>query len=55
MDKNSEHQQSLVNLDMAVVVIRAHSNAFAVISQMMPRINQAVREARAGTVMHVKP
>lgn len=54
MDKNLEHQQSLANLDMAVIVIRAHSNAFPVVSQIMPQVNQTVREARVGTITHVK-
>lgn len=53
MDKNLEHQQNLDTLDLAVVVIRAHSNAFAVVSALMPSINKAVRGAN-GSATYVR-
>ena len=53
MDKNLEYQQNLGVLDLAVVVIRAHSNEFAVVSKLMPGVNQAVRSAEVGVAIHV--
>ena len=54
MDKNLERQQNLGTLDLAVVVIRAHSNAFAVVSALMPSVNRAVRGAEAGSATCIK-
>ena len=53
MDKNLQHQQNLGALDLAVVVIRAHSNAFAVVSKLMPKVNEAVRSAEVGVATYV--
>ncbi len=53
MDRNLEHQQNLGVLDLAVVVIRAYSNAFVVVSKIMPKVNQTVRNAKAGVATHV--
>lgn len=53
MDKNLEHQQNLSVLNIAVVVIRAHSNAFVVVAEMMPKVNEAVRDAKVGTATRV--
>ena len=54
MDKNLEHQQNLGNLDLAVVVIRAYSNAFVVVRELMPAVNEAVRRAVPGVSVHVR-
>lgn len=48
MDKNLQHQQNLEPLDLAVAVIRTYSNAFAVVSKLMPKVNKAVRGAEIG-------
>ena len=53
MDKNLEYQQNLGALDLAVVVIRAYRDAFAVLSALMPRMNEAVRTAEVGVATHV--
>ncbi len=53
MDKNLEYQQNLGALDLAVVVIRAYSNAFAIVSTLMPRVNETVRTAEIGVATHV--
>lgn len=53
MDKNLEHQQNLSALDLAVVVIRAYSNAFVVVAEMLPKMNEALRDAKAGTATRV--
>ncbi len=53
MDKNLQHQQNLSNVDLAIVVIRAYSNAFFVISKLMPSVNEAIRSAEIGTVIQV--
>ena len=53
MDKNLEYQQNLGALDLAVVVIRAYSNAFAIVSTLMLRVNETVRTAEIGVATHV--
>lgn len=55
LDRNLEHQQNLGALDLAVVIIRAYSNAFAVVSELMPNVNEAVRSAKVGVATHVTP
>lgn len=54
MDKNLQHQQNLGDLNLAVVVIRAYSNAYSVVSKLMPSVNDAVRRAEVGMAIHVK-
>ena len=53
MDKSLQHQQNLGEIDLAVVVIRAYSNAFPVVSKLMPNVNEAVRNAEIGVAIHV--
>ncbi len=53
MDKNLQHQQNLSDLDLAIVVIRAYSNAFFVVSKLMPSVNETIRNAEIGTVILV--
>jgi hypothetical protein len=54
MDKNLEHQQNLSALNLAVIVLRARSNAYRVIAPLMPKVNEAVRAIQPGEVVHVK-
>ena len=54
MDRNLEYQQNLGVLELAVVVIRAHSNAFAVVSKLMPKVNKSIRSAKVGSATQVK-
>ncbi len=53
MDKNLEHQQNLGTLDLAFVVVRSRSNAFAVVAELMPQVSSAVRDAALGVAIHV--
>lgn len=48
MDGNLPHQQNLKVLNLAVVVLRARSNAFTHTAPVMPKVNEAVREAKSG-------
>jgi hypothetical protein len=48
MDRNLPHQQNLTALELAVVVIRARSNAFVDVAPLMPAVNEALGEARPG-------
>ena len=48
MDRNLPYQQNLAALDLAVVVIRSVSNAFVDVAPLMPAVNEAAREAKAG-------
>ena len=45
MDRNLQYQQNIQVLDLAVVVIRSVSNAFAEVAPLMPDVNEAVRTA----------
>jgi hypothetical protein len=48
MDRKLPYQQNLAGLDLAVIVIRSVSNAFAAVAPLMPEVNAAVREAPKG-------
>lgn len=54
MDRNLEYQQNLRVLDLGVVVLRAHSNAYDVVAPLMPEVNEALRRIHAGQVVRVK-
>jgi hypothetical protein len=54
MDKNLQHQQNLGDIDLAVIVIRAYNNSFAVVSKLMPTVNEALRKAEVGIATHIK-
>lgn len=53
MDRNLEHQQNLRALKLGVVVLQATSNAYSVVSPLMPKVNEALRSIRVGDVVHV--
>ncbi len=53
MDRNLEHQQNLKSFDLAIVVIRAHSNTFSAVSPLMPRVNEAVRSIQSKEIIHI--
>ena len=48
MDRNLPYQQDLTALDLAVVVVRSVSNAFADVEPLMPDVDAAVRTAEPG-------
>ena len=48
MDRKLPYQQNLKGLDLAVVVIRSVSNAFADVAPLMAKVNAAVRSAGVG-------
>jgi hypothetical protein len=53
MDKNLEHQQNLGALNMAVIVLRARSNAYSVVAPLIPRVNEVLRVIQSGQAMHI--
>jgi Protein of unknown function DUF82. len=53
MDKNLEHQQNLKALNLAVVVLRARSNAYPVVAPLMPKVNEALKIIQAGEVAYI--
>ena len=53
MDRNLPHQQNLKQLNLAVVVIQAHSNAFGYVSPLMDQVNDAVRKSKPGMAVKV--
>ena len=53
MDQNLEYQQNLSDFDLAVVVLRAPGNAFAVVALLIPKVNRILTTIRSGEVVHV--
>jgi len=53
MDRNLPSQQNLKVFKLAVVVIRAPSNAFSHVAPLMPKVNVAVGKARVGAATTV--
>ncbi len=53
MDRNLEYQQNLRVLKLGVVVLRATSNAFAVVAPLMPKVNEALRFIQPGETVYV--
>ena len=53
MDRNMPYQQNLKVLDLAVVVIRARSNAYIDVAPQMPKVNRAIQEAEPDTATFV--
>jgi predicted nuclease of predicted toxin-antitoxin system len=54
MDKNLKHQQSLSALNLAVVILRAKSNAYPIVAPLIPKVNEVLRTVQAGQVVHVE-
>jgi predicted nuclease of predicted toxin-antitoxin system len=52
-DENLEHQQSLADFDIGIVVIHAASNRLADIQPLREAINGAIRTVNPGCVAHV--
>ena len=53
MDKNLEYQQNLGAFDLGFVVIRAKSNSYLDVNPLMPKVNEAVKTIKSGSVEHV--
>lgn len=53
MDSNLQYQQQIGLLDLAIVVIRARSNQRHIVEPMMPKVNEAIRNAESGSVIVV--
>lgn len=53
MDRNLEFQQNLKSLKLGVVILRAPSNAYAVVAPLMSDLNEVLRSIKPGTVRHV--
>jgi hypothetical protein len=48
MDQSLPYQQNLAAFDLAVVVLKAPSNAFPEVVELMPSVNKEIRRAKAG-------
>lgn len=48
MDQNLPYQQNLPTFKVAVVVLKAPSNAFSDVVELMPKVNRQVRHAEVG-------
>ncbi len=52
-DQGLEYQKNLTNVEIAVIVLLAPTNRFHDLKPLAPRILEALREARPGSVIHV--
>ncbi len=52
-DQGLEYQQNSMNVEIAVIVLRAPTNRFHDLKPLAPRILEALREATPGSVIHV--
>jgi hypothetical protein len=53
MDQNLPYQQNLPDFEVAVVVLKAPSNAFPDVVELMPEVNEQVRQAKEGEAVVV--
>lgn len=53
MDQNLPYQQHLPAFEVAVVVLKASTNAFPDVVELMPKVNEQVRDAKAGKAIVV--
>jgi len=51
MDKNLEFQKNLSNINLAIVVLRAKSNAYAVVTHLIPKLNGILSTISPGEVV----
>ena len=54
VDQGLEYQQNLANVEIAVIVLRARTNRFADLKPLVPKILEALKNARPGHVIHVE-
>lgn len=53
MDRNLEYQQNLRVLDLAVIVLRARSNAYEVVAPLIPQVIEVLQAIRPGQAVHI--
>ena len=54
-DKGIPHQQNLVRFDLAVVLLRARSNAYEDLAPLMAEVNAKLASIEPGTVVRIPP
>lgn len=54
MDTNLEYQQDLRQFRLAVVVLHASSNAYSIVSPLMPKVNEILRSISPGGIERVR-
>ncbi len=52
-DQNLEHQQNLKKLDLAIVVLVASTNDIEDLIPLMPAVNDALSNVRAGELIYI--
>jgi len=52
-DKGIPHQQNLSRFDLAVVLLRARSNALEDLAPLMAEVNSVLSSVETGTAVHV--
>ena len=53
VDRNLQHRQNSSVLNLAVIVLRARSDAFPMVATLIPEVNEALRAIQSGEVVHV--
>ncbi len=54
VDRNLEYQQDFSGLELAVIVVHTPSNDVEVLRPLMPAVLEAIPNAQAGVVTHVR-
>ncbi len=54
MDKNLEHQQNLQGLRLAIVVVRARSNAYSTVAPLIRRVEDAAKKIQEGGLTYIE-
>lgn len=52
-DRGIPHQQNVSKLELAVILLRAKSNAYEDLAPLMDEANAALETAQPGTVVHL--
>jgi hypothetical protein len=53
-DQNLEHQQNLMKVDLAIVVLAASTNDIADLRPLMPAVNEAMGKLGAGDIIYIR-
>ncbi|MGB8643860.1 MAG: DUF5615 family PIN-like protein [Anaerolineae bacterium] len=53
IDKNLVYQQNLTGINLAIIVLGAHSNRFDILEPLMPRVIKALERIEVGQVIRI--
>ena len=53
LDKSLEHQQSIANVRICIVVLHAVNSRYETLQPLIPQIRDAVARAKPGSIIHL--